>query len=106
MSDKHKKTQDRLKNLGNAVDALVDEEEVYTFLRDLLTKAEQETLGMRWEIAKLLDSGVPYTKIEEITGASSATIAKVNEFLKYGYDGYRLAIDRSGQSVDIGGSDK
>lgn len=81
-------------DLSEAFMKLRGQEEVKAFLQDLLTKSEQETLAMRWRVAQLLDQGSPYKQIERETGASSATIAKISEFLKYGYDGYRLVIDR------------
>lgn len=81
-------------DLSEAFMKLRGPDEVKAFLQDLLTKSEQETLAMRWKVAQLLDKGSPYKQIERETGASSATIAKISEFLKYGYDGYRLVIDR------------
>jgi len=73
---------------------LRDEKEITAFLKDILTSAERETVLLRWKVARMLDEGIPYTQTERETGASSATIAKVSEFLKYGYDGYRMALDR------------
>jgi TrpR-related protein YerC/YecD len=46
-------------------------------------------------VARLLDEGVSYHEISERTGASSATISRVGQWLRYGRDGYRLIIDRS-----------
>jgi len=74
---------------------LKNKEEIKAFLSDILTKSEQQTLLMRLRVAKLLDEGSPYKQIEKETGASSATIAKISEYLKYGYDGYRIVLDRT-----------
>ncbi len=74
---------------------LKNKEEIKAFLSDILTKSEQKTLLMRLRVAKLLDEGSPYKQIEKETGASSATIAKISEYLKYGYDGYRIVLDRT-----------
>jgi len=69
-------------------------EEIKLFLKDLLSNAEQNSIASRINIALMLDQGQPYTQIERETGASSATIAKVSENLKYGNDGYKLIIER------------
>lgn len=87
--------EDTLADLSKAVMKLRDAKEVASFLKDILTRSELEIVLLRWRVAGLLDQGLPYTQIERETGASSATIAKVSEFLKYGYDGYRIAIDRT-----------
>lgn len=81
-------------DLAKAILKLRTEDEVRLFMRDLLTNSELETLALRWKVAKMLDQGLPYTQIERETGASSATIAKVSEYLKYGNDGFRLVLDR------------
>jgi TrpR-related protein YerC/YecD len=56
---------------------------------------ELREFGQRWHVARLLDEGVSYHEISERTGASSATISRVGQWLRYGRDGYRLIIDRS-----------
>ncbi len=85
---------DQLYEIAKALLNLRNKEEISSFLQDILTSSEQETVALRWEVAKMLDQGIPYTQIERETGASSATIAKVSEYLKYGYNGYRMALDR------------
>jgi len=80
--------------ITDALSKLKNKEEIKAFLSDILTKSEQETLIMRLKVARLLDQGLPYKQIEKETGASSATIAKISEYLKYGYDGYRIVIER------------
>ncbi|MCA9379605.1 DNA-binding transcriptional regulator [Candidatus Dojkabacteria bacterium] len=83
-----------ISTLVEAIAKLKNEDEIQAFLSDILTKSEQSTLTMRLKVAKLLDKGSPYKQIERETGASSATIAKISEYLKYGYDGYRTVIER------------
>lgn len=83
-----------LSSLVEAFSKLNTEDEIKALLSDILTRSEQETLLMRLKVAKMLDSGTAYKEIEKTTGASSATIAKISEYLKYGYDGYRTVLDR------------
>jgi TrpR-related protein YerC/YecD len=80
--------------LSQALLKLRNAEEIKIFLKDLLSNAEQNSIASRVNIALMLDQGLPYTQIERETGASSATIAKVSENLKYGNDGYKLIIER------------
>ena len=73
---------------------LKSREELYRFFEDLCTIPDIKALAQRFYVAKLLDEGVVYTEIEQKTGASSATISRVNKCLQYGADGYNLAIER------------
>jgi TrpR-related protein YerC/YecD len=82
------------RELGSAVAGLRDADEALRFLRDLCTVTELRELAARWAVARLLDAGVSYHDISERTGASSATISRVNQWLRYGRDGYRLVLDR------------
>ena len=83
------------RELATAVASLRDADEALRFLRDLCTVNELRELAARWEVARLLDEGVSYHDISERTGASSATISRVNQWLRYGRDGYRLVLDRA-----------
>lgn len=74
---------------------LRSEEELMKYLKDLMTMNELENLVNRFKTAQLLNEGYNYLEIERITGLSSATIAKVSEALKYGYDGYKLVLERN-----------
>jgi TrpR-related protein YerC/YecD len=85
---------DDTRELVRAFLALRSEEEALRFLRDISTVNELTELGHRWRVARLLDQGVNYHEIGEQTGASSATISRVNQWLRYGRGGYRLVIDR------------
>jgi TrpR-related protein YerC/YecD len=68
--------------------------EAERFFRDLCTIPELNTLAARWEVAKLLDQGVHYGEIARRTGASTATITRINTWRRYGAGGYRLLLDR------------
>jgi TrpR-related protein YerC/YecD len=85
---------DPTRELAAAVASLRDADEALRFLRDLCTVNELREFSARWEVARLLDQGVSYHDISERTGASSATISRVNQWLRYGRDGYRLVLDR------------
>jgi TrpR-related protein YerC/YecD len=80
--------------LAHAFVALRDEDEALRFLRDLCTVNELREFGERWQVARLLDEGASYAEIQRQTGASSATISRVGQWLRYGRGGYRLVIDR------------
>src|SRR5687767_15737685 len=82
------------RDLAGAIATLRDEEEALRFLRDLCTVNELREFAARWDVARLLDAGTSYHDISERTGASSATISRVNQWLRYGRDGYRLVLDR------------
>lgn len=85
---------EEIAELASALTNLRDADEALRFLRDLCTVNELQELGQRWHVARLLDEGVSYHDISERTGASSATISRVGQWLRYGRDGYRLMIDR------------
>ena len=86
------------------VDALLkleNREECYRLLEDLLTIREVEDLSQRIQVAKLLTEKVTYTEITQITGASSATIGRVNRALSYGADGYKMILQKlTGEDTD------
>ena len=80
--------------LYRAILTLKDEEEVYRFFQDLCTVTELRAMEQRFDVAVLLHDGMIYSDILERTGASSATISRVNRCLHYGADGYRTVIPR------------
>ncbi len=80
--------------LYRAVAALQTEDECRRFLQDLCTVSELKAMEQRMDVAMLLDEGLIYSEILEKTGASSATISRVNRCLHYGSDGYRSVIPR------------
>ena len=80
--------------LFRAILSLKNEEECSRFLEDLCTISELQAMKQRFEVALMLDEGRIYSEIAKDTGASTATISRVNKCLKYGADGYRTALDR------------
>ncbi|HHV46823.1 MAG TPA: TrpR-like protein YerC/YecD [Tissierellia bacterium] len=82
--------------LFDAILMLRDKEECYRFFEDLCTIKEINSIAQRLEVAKLLTMKKTYTEIENITGASTATISRVNRALNYGVDGYKIILRRQG----------
>ena len=81
-------------HLFEAILTLKDKEECYTFFEDICTINELLSLSQRYEVAKLLREGQTYLDISNATGASTATISRVNRSLNYGNDGYDLVLER------------
>ena len=81
-------------NLFKAIMLLKSMEECYNFFEDICTVSEIKALAQRLEVAKMLRNGNTYTEISERTGASTATISRVNRALNYGADGYNMILDR------------
>ena len=81
-------TKEKNERLYRAILALETEEECYAFFQDLCTIAELRSMGQRYEVATLLSEGMVYSDILERTGASSATISRVNRALLNGTGGY------------------
>ena len=73
---------------------LKDKEECYVFFEDICTINEILSLSQRFEVAKMLREKKTYLDIAEHTGASTATISRVNRSLNYGNDGYDMVFDR------------
>ncbi len=80
--------------LFDAILSLQDREDCHQFFEDLCTINELISLSQRLSVAKKLDEGKTFTVITAETGASSATIGRVNKCLSYGTGGYRKIIDR------------
>ncbi|MGM7703513.1 YerC/YecD family TrpR-related protein [Pseudalkalibacillus sp. Hm43] len=83
-----------LDQLFDAILTLKDREECYRFFDDLATINEIQSLAQRLEVARMLREGFTYHKIENETGASTATISRVKRCLNYGNDTYEMALDR------------
>lgn len=77
-----------------AVLQLKNLEECYRFFEDVCTIKEVQSISQRLAVASMLKEGKTYTEIEKITGASTATISRVNKCLQYGADGYQLILKR------------
>ena len=80
--------------LFDAILSLKDKEECYKFFEDVCTINELLSISQRFEVALMLRQGRTYLDISEDTGASTATISRVNRSLNYGNDGYDMALDR------------
>ena len=79
-----------------AILSLDNEEDAYRFFEDLCTIPEIRSISQRLEVAYLLEKKETYQRIAEETGASSATISRVNRALTYGADGYRRVLKKIG----------
>ena len=81
-------------HLFQAILCLQSKEECYTFFEDVCTINELLSLSQRFEVARMLRKKNTYLEISEKTGASTATISRVNRSLIYGNDGYELVFNR------------
>ena len=86
--------------LYRAILKLETEEECYNFFQDLCTISELRSMEQRFEVATLLSEGMIYTDILEKTGASSATISRVNRSLLGGYGGYESILEKMKEIKD------
>ena len=91
--NKHNK-KPRSEDMYKAILTLKTVDECMDFFSDLCTVTELLAMEQRYQVAVLLDQGLVYNDILAKTGASSATISRVNRSLQYGTDGYRVAFDR------------
>lgn len=83
-----------LVKLAKAFSCIHSEEESIKFLTDILSIKEIKEISQRLEVAKMLKSGMVYTEISIKTGASTATISRVNRALNYGEGGYEIILSR------------
>ena len=81
-------------HLFDAILSLREKEECYTFFEDLCTVNELLSLSQRFEVATMLRDRKTYLEIADKTGASTATISRVNRSLNYGNDGYEMVFNR------------
>ena len=84
-----------LDELFKAVLSLKSVEECYMFFEDLCTVAELSAIGQRYKVAQMLNDKITCHAIAEKTGASTATISRVNRSLNYGMGGYSLVLERN-----------
>ena len=91
MSHWHNESTDLL---CDALLSLTTREEAYAFLDDVATVKEILDLAQRLSVARMLNEGVSYLSIRDATGASTATISRVNKCYEYGPGGYRTVLDR------------
>ncbi len=90
-------------SLYEAILSLKDMDECKKFFQDLCTVSELRALVQRFEVALLLSEGMIYNDILERTGASSATISRVNRSLHYGADGYQDVLPRVKEKLKADG---
>ena len=86
--------QPRYEEMYRAILTLKTVEECENFFDDLCTVTELKAMEQRYQVAELLDKGLIYNDILEKTGASSATISRVNRSLRYGTGGYAVVFER------------
>ena len=80
--------------LYDAIASLKTREEAERFLRDLCTRSELDAMAHRWEVAQLLDEGLPYLEVAKRAHASTTTVTRVSQWLRNGEGGYQLALKR------------
>lgn len=83
-----------LDDLFDGILSLETKEDCYKFFDDICTSNELVSLKQRFQVAKLIDEGKTYSKVQEKTGASSATVSRVKRCLDYGSDGYKTVLER------------
>lgn len=91
MDSVHSKATDCL---FEAILTLKTVDECYKFFEDVCTIKEIQDLSQRFEVARALEENKSYALISKETGASTATVCRVNKSLNYGSDGYKLVLDR------------
>ena len=83
------------RTLSEALLSLETPAEARAFLEDLCTPAELEAMVDRWRVAQLLDQGLSYREIRELTQVSVTTIGRVARFIEQGTGGYRTVLERT-----------
>ncbi len=83
------------KNLFKAILTLKTVEECEKFFGDVCTIKEIQEISQRYEVARMLAQGKVYNEIAKETGASTATISRVNKCINYGDGGYKIALERT-----------
>lgn len=89
-------------HLFDAVLTLRTKEDCYAFFEDVCTINELLSMAQRYEVASMLKEGRTYLDIAAATGASTATISRVNRSLNYGEDGYAMVFERLGACDESG----
>lgn len=89
-----------VEQLFEAVLSLENKDECFDFFEDVCTINELLSLAQRFEVAKMLREHKTYLEIADKTGASTATISRVNRSLNYGNDGYDMVFERIGMGSE------
>lgn len=99
----------RTKEVDHIFDAVLElksKEDCYKFFEDVCTINELLSMAQRYEVAKMLREGHTYLDIARNTGASTATISRVNRSLNYGADGYDMVFKRLKLDIKVSGEEK
>jgi TrpR-related protein YerC/YecD len=88
----HQWQNNQLDELFATIACMRGQEQIEQFFRDLCTAGELEAMAQRWEVARLVNEGMPYLEISKRTGASTATVTRVAQWLHHGEGGYLLAL--------------
>ena len=97
----NKLKDDNIDFLFRAILELETVEDCYDFFEDLCTIAELRAMVQRFQVARMLDEGRIYSDIVQETGASTATISRVNRSLSYGNDGYEMVFERMEKKENV-----
>jgi TrpR-related protein YerC/YecD len=81
-------------DLFATIASLRNVDEARRFFRDLCTRSELDAMAHRWEVAQLLDEGLPYLEVSKRAHASTTTVTRVAQWLRNGEGGYRLVLER------------
>ena len=95
LRSRHGWATEEMIDLFEAMCSLKNRAELEDFMRDLCTIQELQTLAHRWQVAKLVEQGLPYLEIAQRTGASTATVTRVANWLRHGEGGYEVALMRA-----------
>ena len=103
--------ESKLKNkeaddLFDAIMSISNRDECYRLFEDLCTVKEIKAMAQRYGVARLLLDRKTYSEIEEVTGASTATISRINRTLQYGAEGYTSVIGRMREAKEKDGGEK
>ncbi|OGL98716.1 hypothetical protein A2318_03845 [Candidatus Uhrbacteria bacterium RIFOXYB2_FULL_45_11] len=83
-----------IEDLLRTIRLLQTQKDAKAFFRDLLTEKEILELSMRWKAAQMLAQNIPYTQIQQQTGLSSTTVARISKWVFSGMNGYKKMITR------------
>lgn len=87
---------DETAELFDAILSLDDRDDAAAFFRDLCTRRELDEMSRRWRVVRMLAEGIPYRQIAADTGASTATVTRINQWLRHGRGGYVTTLSRLG----------
>lgn len=91
---------DETTQLLDAILSLESRADAAAFLRDLCTRRELDEMSRRWQVVRMLAQGLPYRQIATDSGASTATITRINQWLRHGRGGYVKTLDKLGLLPD------